>query len=1318
MRTEWMQKATFSEICRCLKKRDTMIHDCISGIIDLAFLIFPALPCKELNAFSDSILLTDIKAVASGAIRGITSILPKKDDDFVTRYNNVRIAHILLVFAAYFDSIKMYLPDENRAISLSPTEKVYLSDKAIANYTHACKEGFTHTQEQKGRIITDWELDIPNPVEGMTRAKNQLNEFYSYLNKHFLDFLLGLGIYEQMNGTQRDKLHAYLNTLPNLAVNNYEAQYYSLAAECPDFFVWSTINDHKQIDIGFKQLSEKIASFTEHISQLQAIRALDECDREYRSYVKKPVISQDKIRTDSQAVFLPSRESCFVPQDFKVLIYRERGLIENAQQWTTAAWTIGKFLTHTLRSPELGEKPLLILGHPGSGKTLLSHMLAAKLLHHEYHTILIKLREIPAEKNIHEQINVQLRNNGIDYCSWSDIIHGNLSKPMLLIFDGYDELLQATGKSHADYINRIADFQQRQRDIFGIAPRCIITSRITLIDRAKIPLGCTVVRLEDFDRDRIITWQKIWNDYNRDYFEKRNLKPFCIASHTRAWELAKQPLLLLMLALFDSEQNNLRRHENLSLPELYDALIRQFLARESAKDSNSIRKTDAEQNILIENEYRRLCIAALGIFNRANQSLCIQEDELSQDLKVLLNNPMLINSELSDGKRLLGKFFFLQQPTATQEINNTLVRIRSYEFLHKTFYEFLTAHYIVQEIVKILDKFINAKKKGLPFSIMESIEWYASLCYSPLFRESNILDFIQTWFPRYSQKYGWIASDCQTALEGLLKLEIPKVLSGEIWATIDRVSMSFLDEKSYPKLPPIDMAATYSINLVCLASLTMQGRRSHTIQTHEVSHSFGYQSLCAGTLLDIETLEQYSPHAWKKLLLLWRYSFGEDAITEFAKRFVIKTDSLMHRFLQRYHFEDQNLEQIFPENNLPMRKLITHNFLNEEWEYTTLGALLDGNYESILEGLFHFQLDLKARFSLTHYMNNYIAFSYLNSDNAFGEHCLTNDPMTFLSNIRTYAFREKDAVALFGYYLLLSHMVNHQAPKLSLSSLIDFESLLSDFRYIGTVWKGCEPVHVQPIILDILLHHPIFNRSPWNLYQEDFTNYEHNFELFESICDALPTVSCFNIIIQEEIMFYHTVLINRMLLLDSTAQLLSNEYWFADRLKTIVKSVRYILHEYPDTIHSRTILEILRLADNLMQSVLKQEGRNILSIFLQALERERLSKIHPVTIEYAVPLLSALRNYYQRRKSNNVSQWLPWLPDPSLLLLESPQAVLDLCTLGIAYPNEIGYPVLPDLINMVRSYPDRLTLPLYKALVRLSTILDASELSQVLNSFI
>ena len=148
-------------------------------------------------------------------------------------------------------------------------------------------------------------------------------------------------------------------------------------------------------------------------------------------------------------------------------------------------------------------------------------------------------------------------------------------KPFLLIFDGYDELLQASGKTHSDYLNKIAEFQADHRSYYHSMVRCIVTSRETLIDKAAIPAGCPVLRLCEFDEERIGAWCRIWNQANEQYFVNHHVDRLEIASAGKVRELAGQPLLLLMLALYEMNGNRLQEQGDISRAKLYDKLIQE-----------------------------------------------------------------------------------------------------------------------------------------------------------------------------------------------------------------------------------------------------------------------------------------------------------------------------------------------------------------------------------------------------------------------------------------------------------------------------------------------------------------------------------------------------------------------------------------------------------------------------------------------------------------------------------------------------------------------------------------------------------------------
>ena len=85
------------------------------------------------------------------------------------------------------------------------------------------------------------------------------------------------------------------------------------------------------------------------------------------------------------------------------------------------------------------------------------------------------------------------------------------------------------------------------------------------------------MRLLEFNSHQRQKWIDIWNENNADYFQCNKIKSFSLPPEEKnkknsIIELAEQPLLLLMLALYDSESNELKKTSNIKRTELYDNL--------------------------------------------------------------------------------------------------------------------------------------------------------------------------------------------------------------------------------------------------------------------------------------------------------------------------------------------------------------------------------------------------------------------------------------------------------------------------------------------------------------------------------------------------------------------------------------------------------------------------------------------------------------------------------------------------------------------------------------------------------------------------
>ncbi len=208
---------------------------------------------------------------------------------------------------------------------------------------------------------------------------------------------------------------------------------------------------------------------------------------------------------------------------------------------------------------------MLVLGRPGAGKSVLTRILAARLSTTRFLPIRVPLRDADTSLRLQQQIEQAVLAATTEETTWPSLARSIDAVPVI-IFDGFDELLQATGVSQNDFLQMAAEFQQREREQ-GRAAAVIVTSRTSVADRATLPPETLLLRLQSFDEPRIRGWVDIWNEVNATHLDAED-----VLAHR---ELAGQPLLLLMLALYDSDGNALRRGPagRLATGELYEQLL-------------------------------------------------------------------------------------------------------------------------------------------------------------------------------------------------------------------------------------------------------------------------------------------------------------------------------------------------------------------------------------------------------------------------------------------------------------------------------------------------------------------------------------------------------------------------------------------------------------------------------------------------------------------------------------------------------------------------------------------------------------------------
>jgi len=614
------------------------------------------------------------------------------------------------------------------------------------------------------------------------------------------------------------------------------------------------------------------------IDAAHAVDVVDGLRRYYERRIGDPII-EDKLDEPEQGprLVFPRISDAFVPQSYRVIRQTAKTRrLESEDTWRDAAirHDLGPFLLSYLSSPYSLETPLVVLGHPGSGKSLLTRVLSATLLSEQFTPLRVPLREL-GELPIPDQIErcvAEATGERID--SWARLSSQLRNSPPVIILDGYDELLQISGKVYQSYLKEVRNFQKAEAE-HGRPVRVIVTSRLTLIDKATMPEGATIVRLVEFNKDQRNKWISVWNQTNEHYFSTAGIEPFELPAEEdpegrNVLALAEQPLLLLMLALYDSEDNGLRKSKGIDRTLLYDSLLRRFVRREIRKDKGFDEKDLKEQAVEVDRDMKRLAIAALGMYNR--RQLYTLSSELNSDVSFFnLERKKQIESgkPLSQADMLLGSFFFVHKSKALQKGETiALEESSAFEFLHNTFGEFLTADFIVRQALAETQSLADLERsESLRADLQSKLErpdgfskeWFACLIYTPLFSRPVVLEMLREWVEHSLKRQDRNKREFLDRLDEIILNQIRRILCRqEMPAIMQGTVKTPLGTESTPfaKHPLLGHMSIYSINLITLRTILSPD---------------GYRFAEGG----IDTHEDGS-RPWDQLTYVWRSWFSLD----------------------------------------------------------------------------------------------------------------------------------------------------------------------------------------------------------------------------------------------------------------------------------------------------------------------------------------------------------------------------------------------------------------------------------------------------------
>ncbi|OHD17948.1 MAG: hypothetical protein A2086_08715 [Spirochaetes bacterium GWD1_27_9] len=360
------------------------------------------------------------------------------------------------------------------------------------------------------------------------------------------------------------------------------------------------------------------------------------------------------------------------------------------------------------------DENLVILGKPGSGKSVLVKSLICDILENEqsdfgdkyifeYIPFRIELREYLAKKstsckNIVEYLTFLLGN---EYCiinlSENNIKHILETKKVIIFFDGYDEIFSI--KDKISIKNDIENILNVYKNL-----QIVVTSRVEgYNENVKFSQKFSEVIIRDFNDNQIEEYVNKWykheeNDKNQ---REKEIEIFLKEKNTINKELITNPLLLALIVLI--YRNNLKIPE--SKLDIYKSCTKTLVDK---WDTEKGLKFNLPSSIANKKEslFGDIAFWQYEILSLKKDKNITNEMVISMLSKKIIENHK-ITENFEEATNLATQFMDYAEKRSIYIENN---------FTHKTFLEYFTAYWIyacyekkhkTKERDKLLEKYIN-----------------------------------------------------------------------------------------------------------------------------------------------------------------------------------------------------------------------------------------------------------------------------------------------------------------------------------------------------------------------------------------------------------------------------------------------------------------------------------------------------------------------------------------------------------------------------------------------------------------------------------
>jgi ATPase family associated with various cellular activities (AAA) len=659
------------------------------------------------------------------------------------RWQMIAAVHSASVVAAFFDGLGVEVG--NATLRSLIVSRASLAEQVSRSH-----------QEKLYQFLYDAELPPPFTAHGFGESERTVRAWIEELWLELTDYV-------EANRTAHEGAVEYdWDRLRDEMVEQYRLDFMKLASTIPEFAIWAQLSEYPSTGVVSAQPNEGVrralAASEGALSRIEALLSLDAPPvKEIRGLgavlarVNRHILAEPVILADDQGfgpdITVPTVTDGYINPRYQVVQAEGAARLSEDEWWRERLHRddFDLMFTGYVTSPDATRLPMLLLGHPGAGKSMLMKVLASRLPTSAYTVVRVPLRQVGATAPLINQVEnmLELATNG--RVGWTELAEQSKDTIRVVLLDGLDELLQASEYDRSSYLQEVVEFQrieaEQQRPVV-----VVVTSRVIMADRIDIPHGATVVRLGEFNDDDIADWLDRWRRVNADAISAGRIRELTLNAVGNQRELARLPLLLLMLVLYEADPAVPSLDSSTATAELYRLLIERFAYREATRDYEH--QNEVKQRV--QDHIERLEIAAFAMFNRGRQE--ISEEEIGSDLEALEPRLMERTRPIEAGQRVIGEFFFVHAPetillaaaSGASTAGTSMHRLRrTYEFLHPTFGEYLVANRVIREVAELAAS-VFARRRGM--AEPDDNLLYALLSHQPLVARWSTLSFAKELF--------------------------------------------------------------------------------------------------------------------------------------------------------------------------------------------------------------------------------------------------------------------------------------------------------------------------------------------------------------------------------------------------------------------------------------------------------------------------------------------------------------------------------------------------------------------------------------------